>query len=156
MSFIKNSIFGINRDPWATWDSIRNSCEVSKFSLQEHLKEFFSRYGHGLFLMSKLIKCVTENFSTEDELTEVRNWHQLPNPGMSPPEAPVVSEFLNLLWISEFFGFQWQNLSEILSLFLGAILGNFWPILGHLGPFRVTFWPSWVGCFTKTLFQIKK
>ena len=59
-------------------------------------------------------------------------------------EAPVVSEFLNLLRISEFFGFQWQNLSEILSLFLGAILGNFWPILGHLGPFRVTFWPSWV------------
>ena len=39
--------------------------------LQEHLKEFFSRYGHGLFLMSKLIKCVTENFSTEEELTEV-------------------------------------------------------------------------------------
>ena len=55
-----------------------------------------------------------------------------------------MSEFLNLLRISEFFGFQWQNLSEILSLFLGAILGNFWPILGHLGPFRVTFWPSWV------------
>ena len=39
------------------------------------------------------------------------------------PEAPVVSEFLNLLRISEFFGFQWQNLSEILSLF-------FW---GHFG-----------------------
>ena len=38
---------------------------------KEHLKEFFSRYGHGLFLMSKLIKCVTENFSTEEELTEV-------------------------------------------------------------------------------------
>ena len=38
-------------------------------------------------------------------------------------EAPVVSEFLNLLRISEFFGFQWQNLSEILSLF-------FW---GHFG-----------------------
>ena len=26
--------------------------------------------------------------------------------------------------------------------FLGAILGHFWPILGHLGPFMVTFWPS--------------
>jgi len=38
---------------------------------KEHVKEFFSRYGHGLFLMSKLIKCVTENFSTEEELTEV-------------------------------------------------------------------------------------
>merc|ERR1712141_577507 len=63
---------------------------------------------------------------------------------ISQAEAPVVSEFLNLLRISEFFGFQWQNLSEILSLFFGAILGNFWPILGHLGPFRVTFWPSWV------------
>ena len=23
-------------------------------------------------------------------------------------------------------------------------MGNFWPILDHLGPFRVTFWPSWV------------
>ena len=23
-------------------------------------------------------------------------------------------------------------------------MGHFWPILGHLGPFRVTFWPSWV------------
>ena len=56
----------------------------------------------------------------------------------------MVSEYLNLLRISEFFGFQWQNLSEILSLFLGAILGNFWPILGHLGPFMVTSWPSWV------------
>ena len=55
-----------------------------------------------------------------------------------------MSEFLNLLRISDFLGFQWQNLSEILSLFFGAILGNFWPILGHLGPFRVTFWPSWV------------
>ena len=25
---------------------------------------------------------------------------------------------------------------------MGAILGHFWPILGHLGPFMVTFWPS--------------
>ena len=32
-------------------------------------------------------------------------------------EAPVRSEFLSLLRISEFFGFQWQNLAEILSLF---------------------------------------
>jgi len=33
------------------------------------------------------------------------------------PEAPVSSEFLSLLRISEFFGFQWQKLAEILSLF---------------------------------------
>ena len=33
-----------------------------------------------------------------------------------PPEPPQRSEFLNLLRISEFFGFQWQNLEEILSL----------------------------------------
>merc|ERR1719291_267908 len=32
-------------------------------------------------------------------------------------EAPVRSEFLSLLRISEFFGFQWQKLAEILSLF---------------------------------------
>ena len=31
-------------------------------------------------------------------------------------EPPQRSEFLNLLRISEFFGFQWQNLAEILSL----------------------------------------
>ena len=31
-------------------------------------------------------------------------------------EAPQGSEFLSLLRISEFFGFQWQNLTEILSL----------------------------------------
>lgn len=47
------------------------SCSFSSPFFQEHLKEFFARYGHGLFLMSKLIKCVTENFSTEEELTEV-------------------------------------------------------------------------------------
>ena len=52
-----------------------------------------------------------------------------------------MSEFLNLLRISEFFGFQWQNLSKIPSL---LPTGHFWPILGNLGPFRVTFWPSWV------------
>ena len=33
------------------------------------------------------------------------------------PEAPVRTEFLLLLRISEFFGFQWQNLAEILHLF---------------------------------------
>ena len=38
---------------------------------KEHINEFLARYGHGLFLMSKLIKCVTENFSTEEELTSV-------------------------------------------------------------------------------------
>ena len=38
---------------------------------KEHIKEFLARYGHGLFLMSKLFKCVTENFSTEEELTSV-------------------------------------------------------------------------------------
>ena len=32
-------------------------------------------------------------------------------------EAPVDTEFLSLLRISEFFGFQWQKLAEILSLF---------------------------------------
>ena len=31
-------------------------------------------------------------------------------------EAPASSEFLSLLRISEFFGFQWQNLTEILRL----------------------------------------
>ena len=36
---------------------------------------------------------------------------------MSSPEAPTGSEFLSLLRISEFFGFQWQNLAEILRLF---------------------------------------
>ena len=56
---------------------------------------------------------------------------------------PIDNLNQRLRWC-QFFGFQWQNLSEILSLFFWAILGNFWPILGHLGPFRVTFWPSWV------------
>ena len=59
-------------------------------------------------------------------------------------EPPQAAEFLQKRLISEFFGFQWQNLAEILSLFFGAIWGQFLPILGHLGPFRVTFWPSWV------------
>ena len=38
---------------------------------KDHIKDFLARYGHGLFLMSKLIKCVTENFSTEEDLTSV-------------------------------------------------------------------------------------
>lgn len=41
---------------------------------QDHLGEFYERYGHGLFLMAKLIKCVTENFSTEEALTEVTEY----------------------------------------------------------------------------------
>ena len=58
-----------------------------------------------------------------------------------PPEAPVSSEFLSLLRISEFFGFQWQKLAEILSLFklynnLGkvAVRVKLWLIIycGHL------------------------
>ena len=44
---------------------------------KEHIKEFLARYGHGLFLMSKLIKCVTENFSTEEELTSVSEFFSL-------------------------------------------------------------------------------
>ena len=57
------------------------------------------------------------------------------------PEAPVSSEFLSLLRISEFFGFQWQKLAEILSLFklynnLGkvAVRVKLWLIIycGHL------------------------
>ena len=60
---------------------------------------------------------------------------------VSGPEAPVRSEFLSLLRISEFFGFQWQKLAEILSLFklynnLGkvAVRVKLWLIIycGHL------------------------
>ena len=56
-------------------------------------------------------------------------------------EAPASSEFLSLLRISEFFGFQWQKLAEILSLFklynnLGkvAVRVKLWLIIycGHL------------------------
>ena len=35
----------------------------------------------------------------------------------SGPEPPQAAEFLQKRLISEFFGFQWQNLAEILSLF---------------------------------------
>jgi len=41
---------------------------------KEHIKEFYDRYGHGLFLMSKLIKCVTENYSSEEKLAEVSDF----------------------------------------------------------------------------------
>ena len=34
-----------------------------------------------------------------------------------PAEPPQAAEFLQKRLISEFFGFQWQNLAEILSLF---------------------------------------
>ena len=33
------------------------------------------------------------------------------------PEPPEAAEFLQKRLISEFFGFQWQNLAEILRLF---------------------------------------
>ena len=33
------------------------------------------------------------------------------------PEPPQAAEFLQKRLISDFFGFQWQNLAEILSLF---------------------------------------
>ena len=42
-------------------------------------------------------------------------------------EAPVDTEFLSLLRISEFFGFKWQTLAEILSLLSE---GQFDPIYG--------------------------
>ena len=60
---------------------------------------------------------------------------------MCSAEAPARTEFLRLLRISEFFGFQWQNLAEILSLFklynnLGkvAVRVKLWLIIycGHL------------------------
>ena len=39
-------------------------------------------------------------------------------PGICPSQRlHKGAEFLHLLRISEFFGFQWQNLAEILSLF---------------------------------------
>ena len=36
---------------------------------------------------------------------------------LSRSEPPQAAEFLQKRLISEFFGFQWQNLAEILSLF---------------------------------------
>ena len=57
------------------------------------------------------------------------------------PVTSTGSEFLSLLRISEFFGFQWQKLAEILSLFklynnLGkvAVRVKLWLIIycGHL------------------------
>ena len=73
---------------------------------------------------------------------------------VSSAEAPVSSEFLSLLRISEFFGFQWQKLAEILSLFklynnLGkvAVRVNFWLIIycGHL--------VEWIVIVEKSSFQ---
>ena len=49
--------------------------------------------------------------------------------GAEPPQA---AEFLQKRLISEFFGFQWQNLAEILSLFLGGHFGSF---LAHFRSF---------------------
>ena len=46
-----------------------------------------------------------------------REWRIQTNFDHYRTEAPVRTEFLLLLRISEFFGFQWQNLAEILSLF---------------------------------------
>merc|ERR1711936_357613 len=67
---------------------------------KEHLKEFFSRYGHGLFLMSKLIKCVTENFSTEEDLTSVSEFFsQHPEVGCERTIRQAKENIsLNLYW----------------------------------------------------------
>jgi len=67
---------------------------------KEHIKEFFSRYGHGLFLMSKLIKCVTENFSTEEELTSVSEFFsQHPEVGCERTIRQAKENIsLNLYW----------------------------------------------------------
>ena len=53
--------------------------------------------------MSKLIKCVTENFSTEEELTEVLA--PPPSSLLSPPSSPSSSLILlpPSLQVSEFF-----------------------------------------------------
>ena len=48
-------------------------------------------------------------------MTCIVNKQTLPHENIQP-EAPASSEFLSLLRISEFFGFQWQNLTEILRL----------------------------------------
>ena len=50
----------------------------------------------------------------------------------SKSEAPEAAKFLQKRLISEFFGFQWQNLAEILSLFLGGHFGSF---LAHFRSF---------------------
>ena len=73
--------------------------------------------------------------------TQVGTWKNLKDNFLLRTEAPVRSEFLSLLRISEFFGFQWQKLAEILSLFklynnLGkvAVRVKLWLIIycGHL------------------------
>ena len=50
------------------------------------------------------------------------------------PEAPVSSEFLSLLRISEFFGFQWQNLTEILRLLLKVLRSENKAVIMITGP----------------------
>ena len=67
---------------------------------KEHIKEFYARYGHGLFLMSKLIKCVTENFSTEEELTSVSEFFsQHPEMGCERTIRQAKENIsLNLYW----------------------------------------------------------
>ena len=52
------------------------------------------------------------------------------------PETPGAAEFLQKRLISEFFGFQWQNLAEILSLFLGGHFGSF---LAHFRSFGAIY-----------------
>ena len=56
-------------------------------------------------------------------------------PGV-PAEPPQAAEFLQKRLNSEFFGFQWQNLAEILSLFLG---GNFGSFLAHFRSFGAIY-----------------
>ena len=67
---------------------------------KEHIKEFYARYGHGLFLMSKLIKCVTENFSTEEDLTSVSEFFsQHPEVGCERTIRQAKENIsLNLYW----------------------------------------------------------
>ena len=55
---------------------------------------------------------------------------------MFTAETPGAAEFLQKRLISEFFGFQWQNLAEILSLFLGGHFGSF---LAHFRSFGAIY-----------------
>ena len=82
-----------------------------------------------ILLTSWTLDIIEENAAPKQS---IEMWHA---------EAPVRSEFLSLLRISEFFGFQWQKLAEILSLFklynnLGkvAVRVKLWLIIycGHL------------------------
>ena len=58
------------------------------------------------------------------------------DPALAVPEPPQAAEFLQKRLISEFFGFQWQNLAEILSLFLGGHFGSF---LAHFRSFGAIY-----------------